>query len=126
MAPRRAPAQRRAALRRGARAEIAATAALLVKGYSILARRYSGGGGEIDLIVRRGATIAFVEVKARADIAAAAAAIGPVKEARFARAVRHWLVRNPAAAAMTLRCDAVLVAPWRWPRHVPDAFGLPF
>src|SRR5690349_5536910 len=114
MAPRRAPADRRAALRRGARAEIAAAVALLAKGYSILAWRYSGGGGEIDLIVRRGSVLAFVEVKARADFESAASAIGTVKTARFARAVRHWVARNPAAAMMTLRCDAVLVKPWRW------------
>ena len=36
-----------------------------------------------------------------------------------------WLARNPAAAGSTFRGDAVLVAPGRWPRHVPDAFPVP-
>ena len=36
-----------------------------LKGYRPLARRYAAAGGEIDLIVMRGDTIAFVEVKAR-------------------------------------------------------------
>ncbi|MCP8938039.1 YraN family protein [Alsobacter sp. SYSU M60028] len=121
----RAPAQRRAALRRGHWAEFAAAAVLTLKGYRILARRYSGGGGEIDLVARRGDTVVFVEVKARADLLAAGWAITPEKQRRFARAVDHWRARHPWSTGFTLRCDAVLVAPARWPRHVEDAFGLP-
>ncbi|WP_280954467.1 YraN family protein [Alsobacter soli] len=124
MASRRAPSDRRAALRRGMHAEIVAAAFLLAKGYRILAWRYAGDGGEIDLVCRRGAVIAFVEVKQRADLDAAGWAIGPVKQQRFQRAARRWIARNPWASAMTLRCDAVLLAPWRWPRHIPDAFTL--
>ena len=52
-----------AAYRHGLRAEIAAASLLLAKGYRILARRYKTPLGEIDLVVRRGSTIAFVEVK---------------------------------------------------------------
>jgi putative endonuclease len=126
MAARRTPPQRRAALRHGMHAELAAAVALSFKFYRVLAWRYRGGGGEIDLVVRRGRTVAFVEVKARADLDTAVLAIGTVKQERLARAVRHWLVRNPWASGLTLRCDAVLVAPRCWPRHVPDAFPLPF
>jgi len=51
----------------GRKAESLAAFALRLKGYRVLARRLRTPAGEIDLIVRRGATIAFVEVKARAD-----------------------------------------------------------
>lgn len=124
MAARRDPARRRAALRKGLHAEIVAAAWLIAKGYTILARRHVGGGGEIDIVARRGRTLAFVEVKARRDVASASDAIDPAKQRRFVRAVAHWTARNPWCEALDMRCDAVLVAPWRWPRHVVDAFPL--
>ena len=72
---------------------------LLLKGYRTLGRRFAAAGGEIDLIVRRGATIAFVEVKARDDLDDAAKAINEAKRRRIGRAARVWLARNPWAAA---------------------------
>ncbi len=59
----------------GLEAEWFASVWLRLKGYRVLTERYSIKGGEIDLIVRRGATVAFVEVKARAAIADAEIAI---------------------------------------------------
>ena len=56
---------REATFLRGHRAEWIALLFLVMKGYRPLARRYAASGGEIDLIVMRGDTIAFVEVKAR-------------------------------------------------------------
>ncbi|RUU12811.1 hypothetical protein EOD08_31035, partial [Mesorhizobium sp. M6A.T.Ca.TU.002.02.2.1] len=47
-------ASRRQAYRRGHRSEWLAAAALMVKGYRILARRHRTRFGEIDLIARRG------------------------------------------------------------------------
>ena len=117
-------ARRRGAHLYGLRAETIAAILLTVKGYSILARRYSAHGGEIDLIARRGRAIAFVEVKARADLDAALDSIGAAKRRRIARTVRAWLTRNPWAADFTLRGDAVFVAPGRLPRHAPAAYRL--
>jgi putative endonuclease len=108
----------------GLKAESVAALLMRLKGYSILDRRYSVSGGEIDLIARRGGTIAFVEVKARADIEAAAFSISATKRKRIARAARVWLSRNGWAADLTLRGDAVFVAPRRLPRHAPDAYRL--
>lgn len=116
--------RRRAALRAGRLAEAAALLALMLKGWRPLARRYGGKGGEIDLIMARGDTIAFVEVKHRPDFDAAAEAITPGKRRLFSRAARRWLAQNPWAATRTLRADAVLIAPRRWPRHAPCAFTL--
>ncbi len=115
---------RRARLKRGATAELFGAAALLLKGWRILARGHAGHGGEIDIIATRGRVVAFVEVKARATRDSALLAIDPTKQHRFSRAVRHWMMRNPWAADYTLRADALLVTPWRWPAHVPDAFPL--
>lgn len=96
----------------------------MLKGYWPLARRFSGAGGEIDLIVRRGRTIVFVEVKARARLGDAREAIDGVKRRRFSRAARLWLQRHPPPAQAVLRADAVFVAPRAWPAHVVDAFAI--
>jgi putative endonuclease len=116
--------RRRGAHLFGLKAESLAVLLLRLKGYSIVARRYTISGGEIDLIVRRGDSIAFVEVKARADLEAAADAISATKRRRISRAARVWLARNPWAAGLTLRGDAVFVAPRRLPRHAPSAYRL--
>jgi putative endonuclease len=117
-------ARRRVARLFGLKAETIAAILLMLKGYSILARRYAANGGEIDLVVRRGRAIAFVEVKARADLDAAADSISPAKRRRIARAARAWITRNPWAADFILRGDAVFVAPGRLPRHAPAAYRL--
>jgi len=116
--------RRRGAHLFGLKAEQVAALVLRLKGYRILARRFAVSGGEIDLIAKRGGAIAFVEVKARADIEVAAIAISATKERRIARAARVWLARNPWAAGLTLRGDAIFVAPGRLPRHALSAYRL--
>lgn len=96
----------------------------MLKGYRILARRYSAAGGEIDIVARRGDVIAFVEVKARPGLEEAAVAISEGKRRRMSQAARAWLTRNPWAVRATLRGDAVFVAPRRLPRHLPAAYML--
>jgi len=86
--------RREATFLRGHRAEWIALLFLISKGYRPLARRYAASGGEIDLIVMRGDTIAFVEVKARGLMEDALSAITLTKRRRFSRAVRAWLSRN--------------------------------
>jgi putative endonuclease len=93
-------ARRRAAYRRGHRAEWLALAALMLKGYWPIGRRVSIAGGEIDLIVRRWSTIAFVEVKARPRREDAREAIDAAKRRRFSRAVRAWIGRNAWCAGI--------------------------
>jgi len=121
---RRPAAARRRAHLFGLRAEAIAALLLGLKGYRVLARRFSVSGGEIDLVVLRGQTIAFVEVKARDDLDDAASAILETKRRRISRAARVWLARNPWAAGATLRGDAVFIAPGRLPRHLVAAYRL--
>ena len=108
----------------GARAETIAELWLRLKLYKILARRYRVKGGEIDIVARRGDVVAFVEVKARAEMDAALIAITPQKQRRLRIAAARWLVMNPWAANCTLRADAVFVSPRRLPQHVEDVMVL--
>jgi len=116
--------RRRTTFLRGHRAEWIALAFLVMKGYRPLARRYAASGGEIDLIVMRGDTIAFVEVKARGVMEDALSAITARKRQRFSRAARAWLSRHAWAEGKTWRADAVFIAPRRWPQHIVSAFDL--
>jgi len=116
--------RRRATFLRGHHAEWLAMLLLIAKGYRPLARRFSAAGGEIDIIVAKGDTIAFVEVKARGLMDDALSAISATKRRRFSRAARAWLARHPSAATRTWRADAVFIAPRRWPQHIVSAFEL--
>ena len=110
----------------GLQAETLAALWLQARLYRVLARNYRIQGGEIDIIARRGRTIVFVEVKARADLEAAALALTPRKEKRVARAANRWIAAHPWAAGCSWRADAVLIAPRRLPRHIENAFALDF
>ncbi|MFO1184689.1 MAG: YraN family protein [Bauldia sp.] len=123
MAPDLSPGERRRARERSGRsAEALAGLFLRLKGYRLLERRFKTPVGEVDLIASRGDTVAFVEVKRRADADAAIAAVTPAARARIARAAEAWLARHPEAADRGLRFDIVVVVPWRLPRHLPAAF----
>lgn len=108
--------------RSGLRAEALAAWLLRCKGYRILGRRYRTRVGEIDLIARRGGTLAFVEVKARRARATAAESIHVRNQQRVVRAAQHYLQAHPELAALAIRFDAVLVAWYRWPHHIRHAF----
>jgi putative endonuclease len=113
---------RYSAYRHGHVAEAAAMILLLAKGFRPIARRYRTPLGEIDLIVKRGRQIAFVEVKARASRVDALESVGRQSERRIVDAADLWLARHPGAAGFDLRYDMVVVTPWRLPMHLADAF----
>lgn len=108
--------------RRGRFSEYVAALYLLMKGYRIVAMRYRSRGGEVDIIARRGAVIALVEVKARGSAERAVDAVGFSSQQRIRSAGDHWLSRQRDAAALSVRCDIVAVVPGRWPTHFKDAF----
>ena len=120
---RRTPVDRRAAERRGRAAEMAAADLMRAGGYTLLAHRFRGPAGEIDLIARRGRTIVFVEVRARPTLEAGAWSVTVEKRRRLVRAAEGWLSRNPQFADFDLRFDVILLAPGEDPCHLQDAFG---
>ncbi|PPD45790.1 MAG: hypothetical protein CTY15_02720 [Methylocystis sp.] len=115
---------RRAARAYGLKAETVAMLWLRARLYEILDRNYRINGGEIDIVARRGRTIAFVEVKARGSLEEAYIAITPQKQRRICRAVNRWVANHPFAMGYTLRADAIFIAPGRLPRHLENAFEL--
>ncbi|MBW8784991.1 MAG: YraN family protein [Novosphingobium sp.] len=120
MKPRPAP-RRSAAERRGRRGETLAAWYLRLKGWRIVGRRLKTPRGEIDLVARRGRTVAFVEVKWRASGAALDLALEGRHLKRVAAAAEVLAARylGPADSA---RIDVLLLAPGRWPRHIVNAW----
>jgi len=121
-ARRQALAKRREGFARGHRGETFAAWALRLKGYRILAVRHRTKLGEIDLVARRGDTVAIVEVKARATVEQAMDAVTPAAQRRIEAAADLWLARQRDYARLSLRFDIVAVVPRRWPVHVKDAW----
>lgn len=78
---------------RGRVAEDAAVAWLERHGYRIVERNHRNAAGEIDVIAEDGATLCFVEIKARGEtlFGSALAAVGPRKQRRVARAAALYL-----------------------------------
>lgn len=113
--------KRKIAERKGRRGEGWAAFWFRLHGWRVLARRLKTSRGEIDLVVRRGRTIAFVEVKWRTRGELLDTAIDDYRLRRVAAAAEAVSHRY-AGADETLRIDVMLLAPGRWPRHIVNAW----
>lgn len=113
---------RRRAYGRGLWAESAAAWLLRLKGYRILARRWRSPLGEIDLVARKGPTLAIVEVKRRDARGLALEAVTPRQRQRIERAALIFLQRNRGLAECDLRFDVVVVGALGRPQHIADAW----
>lgn len=107
--------------RRGRSAERWAALFLQLKGWRILARRLKTPVGEIDLVARRGGTLAFIEVKARSSTSDAALALDHYRLRRVAAAASA-VAHRYARPADIQRIDAIFVVPGRWPRHLENVW----
>jgi putative endonuclease len=106
---------------RGRKGEGFAAVWLRLHGWRVVARRVKTPRGEIDLIVRRGRTVAFVEVKWRATAAERDLSIDPWRLRRVAAAVEAVAHRH-LRKGDNPRIDVLLLAPGRWPRHIVNAW----
>ena len=113
--------KREVAERRGRRGEGWAGWWLRLQGWRIVARRLKTPRGEIDLVARRGHTVAFVEVKWRAGDGDLAMAIDEYRLRRVAAAV-EVVAHRYTRPGDTIRIDVLLLAPRRWPRHIVNAW----
>ena len=92
------------------------------KGYKVLHKRYKTNVGEIDLIVQKGDTIIFAEVKSRGDMDTAAYSITPKQKTRIINAAKAWQAKNPKKANNPMRFDAVLMRGISIPHHIKNAW----
>ncbi|MFH1158535.1 MAG: YraN family protein [Pseudomonadota bacterium] len=107
---------------KGLRAEAFAGLYLRLKGYRVVEERWKTPMGEIDLIVRRGRRLAFIEVKLRGTAAAAVESIHARNRFRVRSAAELYLQKHPEYTGWELGFDALVMAPGAWPRHIRNAF----
>jgi putative endonuclease len=112
----------------GRRGEAAAARHLIRRGWTILARRWRGAGGELDLVAARGDVVAICEVKARGDPAVLDEPVTAAQRERIGRAAAAFLASRPDLEGRTVRLDLIAVRLSR-PRsrvaHRPGAIEAP-
>jgi putative endonuclease len=96
---------------RGASAERRARLHYRLRGYRILDSNVWAGGHELDIVVRRGRTLVFCEVKSKlgAGFGAPAEMVGAEKERRLRQAAESWLAAHPELHGLEVRFDVVTV-----------------
>jgi putative endonuclease len=84
-----------------------------LRGFRILAVNAWAGGHELDLVVRRGRRLAFVEVKEKRGVGAGdpLEMVGPEKQQRLRRAAAAWLAANPEHADLDASFEVLAVRP---------------
>lgn len=113
--------KRERAEQRGREGEAAAAMWLANQGWRILAERVRTPRGEVDLVARKGALVAFVEVKWRARAADLDFAIDEHRLRRVAAAAEA-IAHQYAKPGDDLRIDVILLAPGRKPHHIENAY----
>jgi putative endonuclease len=95
----------------GHRAERRALWHYRLRGYRILAANVWCAGCELDLIVRRGRRLVFVEVKSKSasGFGAPEAMVDARKRQRLLRAAEAWLARNPACRSLDVSFEVMAV-----------------
>ena len=114
-------AHRENAEKRGRRGENIAAWWLRLHGWHIVGERVKTPRGEVDLIARRGKTLAFIEVKTRKKDSDLSLSIDHPRLRRVAAAA-DLLYPRFAKGAENVRIDVILVAPWRVPHHLVNVW----
>jgi len=94
------------------------------KGHQIVARRWRGAAGEIDLISRDGDTLTFVEVKKSGSFARAAARVSPRQMQRIYATASEFLAGEPRGQDTETRFDVALVNGIGQVQIIENAFGM--
>ena len=105
----------------GLLAEYAAILIYSLKLYSILHHRMRNYGGEIDIVVKRGETIVFIEVKARSSDLDDRL-VSSTQQKRIKNAAEIFLRNNPKYQQFDVRFDLVVIRPFKLPMIIKNAW----
>ena len=106
----------------GQSAESRAEAFLQAHGLRLVARNWRCRFGEIDLVMRDGATLVFIEVRlrSRSDFGGAAASVTPAKQKKLLAAARQYLAELKPLPPC--RFDVVALSGDAAPEWIRNAF----
>lgn len=93
------------------------------RSHSLVATRWRGKGGEIDLIMRNGPQVVFIEVKKSASFARAATRLGRKQMDRLIAAASEFLEGEPAGQLTDVRFDLAMVNGQGEVQIMENAFG---
>lgn len=79
------------------------------RGYHLAGRRWRGRGGELDLVLRDGEGLVFVEVKKARDFARAAERVSRRQIERIFTAASEFVAGEPRGQLTDMRFDVALV-----------------
>jgi putative endonuclease len=82
-----------------------------LRGFRVLAQNVRAGGVELDLVVRRGGRLVFVEVKEKTGPSHGdpLEAVDELKQARLRRGAEAWLLANPELAVLRVGFEVAAV-----------------
>jgi putative endonuclease len=93
------------------------------RGFAVARRRWRGKGGEIDLIMRDGNGLIFVEVKQARNFSNAAESLSRRQKDRIYRSAEEFLGQEPNGSLTEVRFDVALVDQRGDTRIIENAFG---
>ena len=99
---------------------------LLSAGYEILERNWNTKTGEIDIIVKKGETLVFVEVKtlpnATSDMLSSV--LGKQKQKRIVKTAKHFMLKHRQYSNSYVRFDVIVLDMQGLPPvyHIENAF----
>lgn len=93
------------------------------RGFAVARKRWRGKAGEIDLIVRDGDALIFVEVKQARDLARAAQSLSARQMQRIYHSAEEFLAGEPNGSLTDVRFDVALVDGQGRTQIIENAFG---
>jgi putative endonuclease len=94
---------------KGRQAEAQAALWLEAAGWTILARNWRYGPGELDIVAARGVELAFVEVKSidAFGLESIAQSVGPIKRKRIVETAKLFIAGHREFRSMQIRFDII-------------------
>lgn len=93
------------------------------RGFTLAHRRWRGRSGEIDLIMRDGAALIFVEVKKARDFDRAAESLCARQMQRIYTSAEEFIAQEPNGSLTDVRFDVALLDGSGQTRIIENAFG---
>ena len=93
------------------------------RGFTVIKQRWRGKGGEIDLIVKNGDGLIFVEVKQSRSFERAAQRVSPTQMRRIYSCAEEFLGTQPLGSLTDVRFDVALMNSYGETQIIENAFG---